>query len=137
MSKKPASNLTHLFTGVSCGGNSDDWVRGGQGDDVIYGDAGNDFMSGDKGNDTIYGGAGADRFNMVAGCALDKVMDFKASEGDYVTIEGNPNASYQFTNGDCLIYTTAGVSGGYIIDYIQLVGVSSEAMLGTNWYHSS
>ena len=115
------------------GGNGNDWVRGGQGDDVIYGDAGNDFMSGDKGNDTIYGGAGADRFNMVAGCGTDKVMDFKASEGDYVTIEGNPSAYHWFVGSDCYISTSP--PGG--VDVMILVGVSSDALLGSHWYIAS
>jgi serralysin len=124
-----------LFTGVSYGGNSDDWVRGGQGDDVIYGDAGNDFMSGDKGDDTIYGGAGADRFNMVACCALDKVMDFKASEGDYVTIEGNPTAYRWFVGSDC--YISASPQGSGSADVMILVGVSSDTFLGSHWYIAS
>ena len=111
------------------GGNGDDWVRGGQGDDVIYGDAGNDFMSGDRGNDTIYGGAGADRFNLVSGAAIDRVMDFKASEGDYVTIEGNLPYTLSFVSGDA----TINIGNG---DVMTLVGVSSQSVLGSGWLHT-
>jgi len=103
------------------GGNGDDWVRGGQGDDVISGGAGNDFMSGDKGNDTITGGTGADRFNIVSGCEVDRVMDFKFSERDYVTVEGNLPYTVTFVGVDALITIAPG-------DVMTLVGISSQAV---------
>ncbi len=92
-------------------------------------------MSGDKGNDTITGGAGADRFNMVAGCGTDLVTDFAATSGDYVTIEGNPSAYHWFVGTDCYISTSPQGSGS--VDVMILMGVSSDAALGSHWYIGS
>ena len=100
-------------------------VNAGSGDDVIYGDAGNDFMSGDRGNDTIYGGAGADRFNLVSGAAIDRVMDFNSAEGDRVSIEGNLPYTLSFSGGDAIIDIGNG-------DKMILAGVANATQLG-NW----
>ena len=105
-----------------------DWVRGGQGDDFLLGGEGNDFMSGDRGNDTIWGGAGADQFNLISGAAGDRVMDFNAAEGAFVTIEGNLPYTLTFVGGDAVIDIGNG-------DRMILVGVSNSSPLGANWLH--
>lgn len=110
------------------GGNGNDWVRGGQGDDLLLGGTGNDFMSGDRGNDTIYGGTGADQFNLVSGAAVDRVMDFSAAEGDFVTIEGGLAYTLSFVGGDAVIDIGNG-------DRMTLAGISNSSLLGANWLH--
>jgi serralysin len=74
------------------GGDGNDQVRGGQGDDSASGGAGNDFVSGDRGNDTISGGTGADNFHGSQDAGIDKVLDFKLSEGDRVQLD--PGTTY-------------------------------------------
>jgi serralysin len=108
------------------GGAGNDWVRGGQGDDVLFGDAGNDFLSGDRGNDTITGGAGADRFNLIIGGEVDRVLDFNAAEGDRISIEGG-GGLVSFSGGNAIIANASG-------DQIILVGVADIAALG-NWVY--
>ena len=114
----------NLGDDTAYGGSGDDWVRGGQGDDLIYGGAGSDFMSGDRGSDTIYGGDGADRFNLIAGAGVDRVMDFGSAQGDRVIIEGGLTYALSFAGGDAHITLSDGSD-------MVLVGVSGAAQLGT------
>lgn len=111
------------------GGNGDDWVRGGQGDDYLYGDAGADFMSGDRGSDVLYGGEGGDRFNLIVGAGIDRVMDFNTAEGDRVSIEGALPYSLSFVGGDAIIDIGNG-------DQMILAGVSSADQLGV-WIYQA
>ncbi len=85
-------------------------------------------MSGDRGNDTIWGGAGADQFNLISGAGVDRVMDFNAAEGDFVTIEGGLSYSLTFIGGDAVIDIGNG-------DRMTLVGISNAGQLGANWLH--
>ena len=71
------------------GGAGNDTIRGGQDGDLIFGGDGDDWISGDLGDDTLSGGAGADTFNIFAGSGLDRVMDFSATAGDRIRIEGS------------------------------------------------
>lgn len=98
-----------------------DTLRGGQDNDSLSGDAGADLLFGDRGDDTIMGGAGADTFYTFAGAGLDRVMDFKAAEGDRVRIEpgGGP-------------HTVRQVGADTIIDLqdaqVILVGVAASSL---------
>jgi Ca2+-binding RTX toxin-like protein len=74
------------------GGAGNDQVRGGQGNDSVSGGAGNDFVSGDRGDDTVSGGLGADIFHGSQDAGIDKVIDFKLSEGDRVQLD--PGTTY-------------------------------------------
>ncbi|MFN3521967.1 MAG: reprolysin-like metallopeptidase [Phenylobacterium sp.] len=111
------------------GDTGDDWVRGGKDDDIIYGGAGDDWMSGDIGNDTISGGAGADIFHTFGEAGVDKVYDFKLSEGDRVLLEPGTVYSVAQIGGDVAI-TMGG--GGQMI----LVGVSLSALTG-DWIYGA
>ena len=55
-------------------------------------------------------------------------MDFKASEGDYVTIEGGLTYTLSFAGGNAVITLSDG-------GVMTLVGVSDAAALGANWLH--
>jgi T1SS-143 domain-containing protein len=74
------------------GRNGDDFLDGGIGNDVLYGEAGNDTLIGGAGNDHLIGGAGHDILTggtgadtfwfMAVNEGIDRITDFKASEGD-------------------------------------------------------
>ena len=103
------------------GGDGNDQVRGGQGDDSVAGGAGDDFVSGDRGNDTISGGAGADLFHGSQDAGIDRVLDFRLSDGDRVFLD--PGATY----------TTSQVGADTIIDMgggnqMILVGVQLSSL---------
>src|SRR5262245_7199883 len=79
---------------VAFGGSGDDLVNGGDGNDVLAGDSGNDRLVGEdgndfltggdgddlllggRGNDLLAGGAGADKFMIVKGGGVDRIIDF-------------------------------------------------------------
>jgi len=103
------------------GGDGNDQVRGGQGDDVLSGGAGGDYLSGDRGNDTITGGAGADTFHSFPGAGIDRVLDFRVSEGDKVMLD--PGTS--FTVGQVGADTVIDLGGG---DQVILVGVQMSTL---------
>ena len=63
------------------GGN--DKIAGLAGNDKLNGDDYKDLLSGGNGNDELTGGNGADLFQCGAG--IDKITDFKPSEGDKKT----------------------------------------------------
>ncbi|MFA7276076.1 MAG: type I secretion C-terminal target domain-containing protein [Pseudobdellovibrionaceae bacterium] len=55
--------------------------------DTLYGGNGNDILIGGKGNDVIYGNSGADTFMFLSLLdGVDKIEDFKTSEGDVLDI---------------------------------------------------
>jgi Ca2+-binding RTX toxin-like protein len=81
----------HGGTDALYGDNGDDKLAGGAGIDYLYGDSGNDTLDGGtegdvlfggKGNDIVTGGLGADKFVFAPQYGNDRIMDFKASEGD-------------------------------------------------------
>lgn len=72
-----------------------DVLRGGQGGDLISGGAGDDYLSGDRGDDTLAGGAGADIFHGTAFSGVDRVLDFRVSDGDRVLLD--PGTAFQLT----------------------------------------
>jgi len=103
------------------GGDGNDIVRGGQDDDVVGGGAGDDFVSGDKGSDTMTGGAGADSFHTFGDAGLDRVTDFRPSEGDRVQLDPGTQHTVAQVGADTVI-SMAG--GGQMI----LVGVQLSAL---------
>lgn len=85
------------------GGDGADVVRGGQGDDVVSGGAGDDYVSGDRGDDMVTGGTGADIFHGFQDAGIDRVLDFRLSEGDRVMLD--PGTTYRLSQvgGDTVI----------------------------------
>ena len=63
-----------------------DYLYGGNGEDQLDGGSGNDWLYGGNGEDKLTGGSGADYFVFSLGGGEDKIMDFKASEGDIIKI---------------------------------------------------
>ncbi|MBJ6126642.1 calcium-binding protein [Microvirga sp. BT325] len=60
------------------------------GNDTIYGYGGYDALAGGAGNDKLYGGRGNDNFifdtKLNAKTNVDKIMDFKSSEDDMISL---------------------------------------------------
>jgi Ca2+-binding RTX toxin-like protein len=102
------------------GGAGADTLRGGQGSDSVAGGAGADFISGDRGEDTVSGGTGADLFHAFSEAGLDRVLDFRASEGDRVQLD--PGTTYTLTQVGADTVIT--MSGGQVV----LVGVSLSSL---------
>lgn len=110
-----------------CGNIEDDFLYGGQGTDNVYGNQGadrlygnkgvdvlyggkdNDYLDGGEGDDILYGNIGGDCFYLSAG--EDKVMDFNASEGDWILIPDSTCSLVQ--QGDNLLVKAA--SGNLLI----------------------
>lgn len=111
----------NLGNDTCLGGTGDDVVRGGQGADVLYGGTGDDWMSGDRGDDTISGGGGADIFHSFSGAGLDRVLDFKAAEGDRVLLDAGTAYSVRQSGAD----TVVDMGGG---DSVVLVGVQMNTL---------
>ncbi|MCC3467207.1 MAG: choice-of-anchor K domain-containing protein [Microcoleus sp. PH2017_06_SFM_O_A] len=78
------------------GGAGNDLVRGGQNNDEIFGNDGDDILIGEKGTDRLTGGSGTDVFILrtdtgteeTNAAAADWILDFNASEGDLIGING-------------------------------------------------
>lgn len=72
------------------GAGGTDTLLGGAGNDDLNGGAGNDILNGGLGQDFLRGGLGSDMFVFAAGdsgfSALDKIMDFSASQGDKIDL---------------------------------------------------
>jgi len=103
------------------GGDGNDVVRGGQDHDVVRGDAGDDFVSGDRGDDTVTGGAGADRFHTFGDAGIDRVSDFRVTEGDRVQLDPGTTYTVAQVGADTVISMTG---GGQMI----LVGVQMSSL---------
>jgi Ca2+-binding RTX toxin-like protein len=102
------------------GGSGNDVLRGGQDNDNISGGDGADFIAGDRGNDTVAGGAGADIFHIFNEAGLDRVIDFRMSDGDRVQLL--PGTQYTVTQSGA--DTVISLSGGA---QMVLAGVSLSA----------
>jgi len=103
------------------GGDGADQVRGGQGDDVLDGGAGNDFVSGDRGNDTISGGLGADLFHGSQDAGIDRVTDFRVSDGDRVMLDPGTNFTLTQVGADTVLDMGSG-------NQMILVGVQMSSL---------
>jgi Ca2+-binding RTX toxin-like protein len=66
------------------GGSGKDILLGQNDNDKIYGDANDDKIYGGRGDDILSGGLGADQFWFAPGEGTDTVMDFRASDGDFL-----------------------------------------------------
>ncbi|WP_236073621.1 calcium-binding protein [Prochlorococcus marinus] len=97
------------------GGKDNDWMHGGQGDDELYGNKGvddiyggkgNDWFHGGQGDDVLYGNAGRDCFCLSEG--TDKVMDFNASDGDWISMAAGTSYNLSQQGADLLVKADLG-----------------------------
>jgi Ca2+-binding RTX toxin-like protein len=107
------------------GGIGADEVHGGQGNDLVLGEDGNDFVSGDLGDDTLTGGAGADAFRLGFNGGVDRVTDFKASEGDHVVVDHGGTYTVSQSGADTVVTLSSG-------EQLILQGVTAST-LPTGW----
>jgi serralysin len=103
------------------GGYGKDQVRGGKGDDVLDGGPGDDFVSGDRGDDTITGGSGADTFHGSQDAGIDRVLDFRLSDGDRVMLDPGTTYTVSQVGADTVI----DMAGG---NQMILVGVQMSTL---------
>ena len=105
----------NLQDDVLYGGKDNDWQHGGQGADRLYGNMGideiyggkdDDWLHGGHGNDKLWGNHGADKFCLSKG--QDQVMDFKASEGDWISMPAGTSYSLVQKGSDLLIDAALG-----------------------------
>ncbi|MFN3512359.1 MAG: family 16 glycosylhydrolase [Phenylobacterium sp.] len=104
------------------GGAGNDTIRGGQDNDSVHGGDGNDWLAGDRGDDTIFGGAGADTFHSFEGAGLDRILDFKLSEGDRIELPAGTAWTLSQAGADAVIHLADA--------QIVLVGVSAASLTG-------
>ncbi len=110
------------------GGSGNEVIRGGQGDDVLTGGGGNDWVSGDKGSDTMTGGTGADIFHTFGDAGIDRVTDFRLSEGDRVQLDPGTVYTLSQSGADTLINMTGG--GQMILVGVQLSTLTAGWIYG-------
>ena len=110
------------------GGSGNEVIRGGQGDDVLTGGAGNDWVSGDKGSDTMTGGMGVDIFHTFGDAGIDRVTDFRLSEGDRVQLDPGTVYTLSQSGADTLINMTGG--GQMILVGVQLSTLTAGWIYG-------
>jgi hypothetical protein len=110
------------------GGVGSDLLHGGKDNDVLHGEDGDDTLSGDFGDDVLVGGAGADMFMSFGQTGVDKVMDFSASEGDYVFIEPGTTYSLVQQGGDTVV--NFGEGHRLVLVDVQLSSLSDGWILG-------
>lgn len=115
--------LGNLGDDTLSGGDGKDILRGGQGADVLQGGAGDDWLSGDRGDDTITGGAGADTFHSFSGAGIDRITDFRLSEGDRVLLDAGTAYTLRQSGADTIVDMGNG-------DQVVLVGVSLSSLTG-------
>jgi hypothetical protein len=87
-SRSPLDDSPMIIIGDSgsdriIGGFGNDRLDGEGGQDILIGGYGKDLLIGGTGNDELTGGPGPDTF--VCGPGIDKITDFKQSEGDKKT----------------------------------------------------
>ena len=113
----------NLGDDTGAGGAGTDVVRGGQGNDCVSGESGGDWLSGDLGNDTVTGGAGGDVFHTFGAAGLDRVIDFRLSEGDRVQLDPGTQYALAQVGPDTVVSMTG---GGQMV----LVGVTLSSLTG-------
>lgn len=98
-----------------------DFLDGGEGDDILTGDGGFDTLNGGKGSDLLIGGSGADLFEFMnedIGSGVDKIADFKQTDGDTILLKGigmdasvvyNPTTGMLSVNGQDVAKLQAGL----------------------------
>ena len=97
------ADVLHGGVGVDSvrGGVGDDSLMGGSGADRLYGHQGDDSLNGGAGDDVLKGGPGADQFWLTAG--FDRVVDYRADEGDRIRIEGAEDVRIEQRGSDLLL----------------------------------
>ena len=70
------------------GGTGNDTLMGGEGSDTLNGGSGSDIINGGAGNDTLVGSRGADTFVFEGDFGSDRVLDFRAQQGDMIDLSG-------------------------------------------------
>ncbi|MDQ4099356.1 MAG: glycoside hydrolase TIM-barrel-like domain-containing protein [Chloroflexota bacterium] len=91
--------------------------------EVIVGGFNHDTLTGGAGNDTLAGGAGGDIFVYAGGDGADLVLDFNASQGDRIRLNGTGALRFE----DLVIVA---VDGGYRITFAN--GGSLTVMTSAN-----
>lgn len=74
------------------GDDGNDALIGGNSADFLGGGAGDDFLLGGAGDDLLFGSSGSDRFvfsSLSPNEGIDRIFDFKASDGDKIQIFGS------------------------------------------------
>lgn len=86
---KSGGDVIHSTSGndVFYGYDGNDTLYGGAGNDRLYGMNGNDRLVGGPGQDTLRGGAGKDTFVINDKGSVDKIEDFKLSDGDVLEFD--------------------------------------------------
>jgi Ca2+-binding RTX toxin-like protein len=143
-------SIDRLFGGtgndLASGDTGSDTIYGGAGldslagvldNDYLYGDAGNDILDGGRGRDTMTGGTGADDFVFATpdsgiGAARDRIMDFKAGEGDRIDLEHvdanlGQSGDQDFVWKGTAALTGAGQAGYYISGGQTIIRASLDA----------
>ena len=111
------------------GGN--DRLDGGRGHDALTGGAGNDQLHGGLNNDTLTGGAGRDVFIFGNGGDLDRVSDFRLSQGDRLRLDDALWAEQGRLTAAQVVTRLAEVERGNVVldfgggDVLTLAGVTS------------
>ena len=90
-------------------GRGDDRIFGGVGNDSLYGGSGNDALNGGMGNDILFGGAGLDKFFINEGYSF--IMDFNASEGDFIALGKHlAGVEWKEKNGSVIVSSQLGAT---------------------------
>ena len=90
-------------------GRGDDRIFGGVGNDSLYGGSGNDALNGGMGNDILFGGAGLDKFFINEGYSF--IMDFNASEGDFIALGKHlAGVEWKEKNGSVIVSSQLGTT---------------------------
>lgn len=111
------------------GGN--DRLDGGRGHDALTGGAGNDQLHGGLNNDTLTGGTGRDVFIFGNGGDLDRVSDFRLSQGDRLRLDDALWAEQGRLTAAQVVTRLAEVERGNVVldfgggDVLTLAGVTS------------
>jgi len=117
--------LGNIGNDTLSGGSRGDILRGGRDNDSIVGGVGADFISGDRGDDTESGGLGADVFHGSQDAGIDRILDFRLSDGDRVQLDPGTTYAVSQVGSDTVI----DMGGG---NQMILVGVQLSA-LHTGW----
>ena len=100
-------------------------ITGTTGADQLVGTSGGDAISGLGGNDSIAGGTGADLFHGSQDAGIDRVIDFRVSDGDRVFLDPGTTYTVSQVGADTVI----DMGGG---NQMILVGVTM-ASLPSGW----
>jgi Ca2+-binding RTX toxin-like protein len=112
---------TNLVLGTDAG----ETLDGVSGPDLIVGYGGADRIVGHAGADRLLGGDGADTFVYGSGDGADVILDFDATQGDTLRLEGFSNYTTALSGGDLVV----SVAGGGTVTLRGAVGGESGVVL--------